>query len=99
MALASVTLPNGYEYTPKFVRSVDDARCIGCGRCYKVCSHDVLQLMGVDEDGVQVAFDADEDDEYEKKVMSVAHPGHCIGCEACAHTCTKKAFSHAPMDL
>ncbi|OGS90283.1 MAG: ferredoxin III, nif-specific [Gallionellales bacterium GWA2_60_18] len=97
MTFATVTLPNGYLFTPKFVQEVNEDKCIGCGRCFKVCSHGVLQLMGINDEGERVAFDEDEDDEYEKKVMSVAQPGNCIGCEACAHTCTKKAFSHAPM--
>jgi len=30
------------EYTPQFIKSIDEETCIGCGRCYKVCVHDVL---------------------------------------------------------
>jgi Nif-specific ferredoxin III len=92
----TVTLPSGVEWTPKFVQSIDQEKCIGCGRCYKVCSRQVMQLRGVDEDGQFVSVDPDDDDdEYEKKVMTLAQPEHCIGCQACAMVCPKKCYSHA----
>ncbi len=99
MAHATVTLPSGYTWTPRFVQSVNDEKCIGCGRCFKVCGHGVLKLMAMNEDGEFVEVDDDEDEDYEKKVMTVAHGAHCIGCEACAKTCTKKAFTHAPLEI
>jgi len=27
------------EWTPRFVKAVDDNKCIGCGRCMKICAH------------------------------------------------------------
>jgi Nif-specific ferredoxin III len=76
--------------------AIDREKCIGCGRCFKVCGRDVLVLMGVDEDGELVALEAGEDEEIEKKVMAVARAEDCIGCEACARICPKKCHSHAP---
>jgi Nif-specific ferredoxin III len=59
----------------------------------------VLELVGVDEDGEYVRVDADDedaDDEYEKKVMTLAHQELCIGCTACSRICPKKCYTHAP---
>jgi Nif-specific ferredoxin III len=93
-----VKLPSGVEWVPSFVQSIDTDKCVGCGRCFKVCLRGVLQLRGLDEDGELVDEDDDED-EYERKVMTVAEPENCIGCQACAMVCAKKCFSHAPLDL
>ena len=101
MATFSVTLPSGEIWTPKFVAELNQEKCIGCGRCFKVCSRDVLQLVGVDADGKIIAIAADEDDddeEYEKKVMTIAHQENCIGCEACSKICPKKCYTHSPMN-
>ena len=86
----------GSPWTPDYLMSIDDKTCIGCGRCYKVCSQRVLELRGLDEDGEFVSLDPDEDNEYEKVVMTVAHGENCIGCQACAKMCTKKCYTHAP---
>jgi Nif-specific ferredoxin III len=95
MSFATVTMPDGRSWTPRFVKAIDKEKCIGCGRCFKVCGREVLQLMGVDDEGELIAVDADDDDdEYEKKVMTVANQRNCIGCEACARICPKKCYSH-----
>jgi len=59
----------------------------------------VLQLAGVSAEGglIPIAVDFDDDDEYEKKVMTIANQMNCIGCEACSRICPKKCYSHAPM--
>ena len=74
------------EWIPKFVVSVDDEKCIGCGRCMKICTRAVLAPKELI-------------DEYEstKVCASVENPDACIGCEACGRTCNKKAFSFAPV--
>lgn len=72
------------EWTPQFIVAIDEETCIGCGRCFKVCSRDVLSFEEVDED------------DSAKMFMKVATPGNCIGCEACGKTCSKKCFTFAP---
>jgi Nif-specific ferredoxin III len=77
----------GADWTPKFVVSVDDEKCIGCGRCMKICAHGVLGFREVDEE------------ESAKMFASVQNPADCIGCEACGRTCTKKAFTFEPLAM
>ena len=38
------------EWTPRFVKAIDPELCIGCGRCIKICAHDVLAPAEVDEE-------------------------------------------------
>ncbi len=99
MATVTVTMPDGRTWTPKFVQEISEEKCIGCGRCFKVCGRDVLQLVGINEAGEHVVMeaDSDEDEEYEKKVMTIANQMNCVGCEACAKICPKKCYTHAPM--
>ncbi len=73
------------EWTPKFVKFIDSEKCIGCGRCMKICAHDVLAPKEVDED------------DSAKMFASVSNADNCIGCEACGRTCKKKAFSFEPL--
>ncbi len=83
----------GKTWTPKFAQAIDQDKCIGCGRCFKICGHNVLELRPMNEEG---EFVEDEDDEeIEKKVMVIAHPENCIGCEACAKICPKNCYTHA----
>jgi Nif-specific ferredoxin III len=93
----TVTLPSGVEWIPAFVDSIDITMCIGCGRCYKVCSQRVLELRGLDEDGEFVSLD--DEDEYERKVMTPEHRENCIGCRACALVCSKKCINHTPASV
>ena len=94
----TVTLPSGATWTPTFVAKLDDQKCIGCGRCFKVGPRGVLELVGLNAEGeyVRVDEDEDEDEEYEKKVMTIAHQELCIGCTACSKICPKKCYTHAP---
>jgi Nif-specific ferredoxin III len=85
------TTLDGRGWTPRYVAAIDAERCLGCGRCYKVCGRAVLALVEKAHEG------ADEfGDDMGNKVMSIADRGDCIGCEACARTCTKKCYTHAP---
>lgn len=97
----SVTLPSGEIWTPAFVTAINEEKCIGCGRCFKVCPRGVMELVGLNEDGerIPVDLDEDDDDEYEKKVMTLAHQELCIGCTACSKICPKKCYSHAQASL
>ena len=80
----------GAEWTPQFVTHLDQAKCIGCGRCYKVCPRQVLDLVEreLDDDG-----DADEDDNM--MVMMLANAMDCIGCGACGRVCPKDCYTYA----
>jgi Nif-specific ferredoxin III len=78
---------DGSPWTPTFVEKIDDEKCLGCGRCYKACSRNVLGFHEVDEEDSARMF------------MYVDNPGNCIGCAACGVTCPKKAFSFKPLEL
>ncbi len=103
MEVFKITLPSGEVWTPNFVAELNQEKCIGCGRCFKVCSRDVLQLVGINDEGEMVALaadaDDDDDEEYEKKVMTIAHQENCIGCEACSKICPKKCYTHQALPL
>jgi len=99
MSHYTVTLPSGVEWTPQFISSIDQTKCIGCGRCFKTCARDVLQLMAVNDEGELFAVDPDDDEEYDKQVMSIAHPENCVGCESCNNNCAKRLISFAPKEL
>lgn len=99
MSDITVTMPDGRAWVPKFVKTINQEKCIGCGRCFKVCGREVLQLVGIDHEGeiVSIASDEEDDDEYEKKVMTIANQMNCVGCEACSKICPKKCYTHEPM--
>ena len=59
---------------------------------------EVLELVGLNAEGERIAVDPDDDDadeEYEKKVMTIARQELCIGCTACSKICPKKCYTHA----
>jgi Nif-specific ferredoxin III len=100
MAMFIVTRPGGGVWTPQFITAIDAEKCIGCGRCFKTCPHDALQLMAMDEDSATIAIgEEDDDDDNEKKVMSIAHPENCVGCEACGRNCSKRCISFAAAEM
>ncbi len=78
---------DGRAWLPGFLLSIDSGKCIGCGRCFKVCGQGVMALKGVTEEGELVDLEGDE--EVERKVMTVADGGACVGCGACGRVCTK----------
>lgn len=100
MSHFTVTLPSGSSWEPQFVQNINEDTCIGCGRCFKVCPRGVLELVGLNDEGerVHISDEDDEDEEYEKKVMTIAHQELCIGCTACSRICPKKCYTHAPSD-
>lgn len=87
---------SGVPWEPEYLVSINGDKCIGCGRCYKVCSRDVMHLMGVDDGGnlVACAADDDDDEEFVRKVMVLDNAGNCIGCGACARVCPKSCQTH-----
>ncbi|WP_420266625.1 ferredoxin III, nif-specific [Candidatus Magnetominusculus dajiuhuensis] len=79
----------GAVWIPRFLQSIDINKCLGCGRCYKVCGRGVLEL-------IDKPFEGDDEygDDLGNKVMSLSNPDDCIGCEACARACTRKCHTH-----
>lgn len=94
--LTGVTL-GGKNWIPHFAQAINQDKCIGCGRCYKVCGRDVLQLKALNEEGEFV--EDEEDDEIERKVMTIFKPENCIGCQACSRICPKNCYTHSPHEL
>ena len=85
---------DGRDWQPDFLVAIDAGKCIGCGRCYKVCGREVMTLKGLNEDGELVPLE-DDDDEVEKKIMVMNDEGACIGCGACARVCPTNCQTHA----
>ena len=85
---------DGRAWSPSYLLDISPETCIGCGRCFKVCGRSVMTLMGITEDGNLIGID--EDEEYERKVMTVSEPGACIGCAACSRVCPKECQTHGP---
>lgn len=85
---------DGSPWEPAYLLAIDPETCIGCCRCFKACGRSVMSLKGVTEDGEIVALD--DDDEFERKIMTVSNPGACIGCAACARACPKNCQTHSP---
>ncbi|GEO81091.1 ferredoxin III, nif-specific [Pararhodospirillum oryzae] len=84
---------DGSPWVPLYLTAINDQACIGCGRCFKVCGHDVLEMKGINEDG-EHCDPYDDDEEIVRKIMTVSNAGKCIGCEACAKVCGTNAQSH-----
>jgi Nif-specific ferredoxin III len=92
--IAQTVTRDGRAWNPLYLQEIDQEKCIGCGRCYKVCGQSVMTLQGLTEDGELVTLDSDE--EIERKVMTVTDSGSCIGCGACGRVCAKSAQTHGP---
>lgn len=97
-AITGVTR-GGETWTPEFITALEQTKCIGCGRCYKVCPRDVFNLI----ERESANDDADDDDDYDddddfsddsSMVMTLANALDCIGCTACSRVCPKKCLAH-----
>lgn len=90
----------GTAWTPAFVQAIDQTRCIGCGRCFKVCPRDVFDLIDRTEVlSAEEIDDFDDLDEDNAQVMNIANALDCIGCSACSRVCPKNCFTHAPLSM
>ena len=95
MAYITGLTKSGNSWTPEFVESLNQENCIGCGRCYNVCTRDVFspEEIEVDEED-----EGDYDDDV-RMVMGIANSDNCIGCGACAKACSKGCFVSAAQNL
>ncbi|MDS4068329.1 MAG: ferredoxin III, nif-specific [Candidatus Competibacter sp.] len=89
----------GTSWTPQFVTALDEQKCIGCGRCFKVCPRDVLTIVQRAIDDVDLDDDDDDDDDSDNSFMTLSNPMDCIGCEACSRVCPKACFTHEALPL
>ncbi|MCA1543502.1 ferredoxin III, nif-specific [Bradyrhizobium yuanmingense] len=85
---------DGRDWTPQYLITIDAKKCIGCGRCFKVCGRDVMTLKGINEEGELIELDNGDDEEIEKKIMVLDDQGACIGCGACARVCPADCQTH-----
>nr|WP_321443224.1 ferredoxin III, nif-specific [uncultured Cohaesibacter sp.] len=104
-AIVGLTL-GGDEWVPQFVEALDSTKCIGCGRCFRVCSRDVFELVERESLGLDDEDDFDDDDPFgddddddgfsddTSMVMALKNRDDCIGCEACSKICPKGCFTH-----
>lgn len=100
MSLITGMTRGGYEWTPAFVTALNPKRCLGCGRCFKVCSRDVFEL--VERESIDDDTDDYDDDEFSDDtamVMSLMNAPDCIGCQACAKVCAKDCIRHAVVEV
>ncbi|QLH40007.1 MAG: ferredoxin III, nif-specific [Defluviicoccus sp.] len=98
MADGQFVTRDGSPWVPLYLESINEEKCIGCGRCNKVCSHGVLGVKGLTEENEDCEID---DEEMERMVSTVINKGACIGCNACALVCgAKGAQNHvSALDL
>lgn len=102
--ITGITL-GGTVWTPQFVTELNESTCIGCGRCYKVCPRDVLEIVQRGMDDVELDDDDDDDDDFDddddsdNSYMTLANPKDCIGCEACSRVCPKQCFTHSSLPI
>lgn len=91
MSMITGLTRGGADWTPQFVLELDAHKCIGCGRCYKVCPRNVFDLVERADD------DMDDDlDDDNMMVMVLADALDCIGCGACSRVCPKGCHTHGP---
>lgn len=90
----------GTQYTPEFIMTLDQKKCIGCGRCYKTCPRSVFELVDREDlDLGEADDDWDDGDGFSddtSMVMNLKDPMDCIGCQACFKVCPKGCMTHAP---
>jgi len=95
MAFVTGLTFGGKSWTPQFLKEITRETCLGCGRCFKACSRGVMALIALNEEGQVVDEDNDED-EIERKVMTIVNADDCIGCQACDRVCPKNCHVYAP---
>lgn len=93
MSFRTFTTRDGSPWVPKYLTAISDELCIGCGRCFKVCTQAVMKLMGINEDD-EMCDPFDDSEEIVRKVMVMDKAGSCIGCGSCQAVCGTNAQAH-----
>lgn len=70
------------SWTPLYVEAIDTDKCLGCGRCVKLC---VQHCLGLE------SFEDDEG--TERHVAKIANKDQCIGCQSCGSICVRRAYT------
>ncbi|SDX71194.1 ferredoxin III, nif-specific [Allochromatium warmingii] len=100
MSVITGVTRGGASWTPAFVVALNQQKCIGCGRCYKVCPRTVFELIDRDDLDLDDLDDSEDfDDEVPGMVMNLKDVLDCIGCESCSRVCPKNCLSHAPQSI
>ena len=95
MAQVTGLTKSGESWTPTYIQALDQENCIGCGRCYNVCTRDVFAPE-------EIEVDEDSEDDYDddvRMVMGISDADNCIGCMACAKVCSKGCFTLAAQNI
>jgi len=71
----------GNIWVPQFIESLDQQNCVGCGRCYKACTRQVIEIVTRQPTKGKATVE---------RVARIAHPGECIGDAACEAACPRK---------
>lgn len=93
MSFRTFSTRDGSPWVPKYLTAISDELCIGCGRCFKVCTQAVMKLMGINEDD-EMCDPFDDSEEIVRKVMVMDKGGSCIGCGSCNAVCGTNAQTH-----
>lgn len=72
----------GSPWIPLYVEGIDTSKCLGCGRCVKLC---VQKCLGLE------SFEDDEG--TERHVAIIAQKDRCIGCQACGSICVRHCYT------
>ncbi|WP_353642748.1 hypothetical protein [Mesorhizobium sp. WSM2239] len=52
-------------WSPEYATAPNAKTCIGCGRCFKICWREVMDLHGMDDAGESSALCAGEGDDFD----------------------------------
>jgi Nif-specific ferredoxin III len=92
MSTGVATRKNGSAYAPRYIAGINHEKCIGCGRCFKVCGEGVFTLV----DRADLKMENDDYSDEGAMVMTLKDDGgNCIGCSACSRVCPKGCHTYS----
>ncbi len=72
----------GSPWTPLYVDTFDKNKCLGCGRCIKLC---VQKVLGVET--------YEDDEGTERQIAKIDNKNLCIGCQSCGSICVRRCYT------